>query len=790
MSISKIALVESNLMSSGEFTNAIIIGHDGERWASSDDLSAMPHSERKEIASLWKNKAMARKNGFSVLGKKYTCKTIDDDNLVGSGVDTQLMMEINAAQALSQAEHESSEVLPHGFSSDSLQQQDSIDPSFRIPATHVQSPVQQLRRNLEEGFSGNNNHHSPDRQSPDKVKKKGGGQGPRLRKACDACSKRKVKCDEHQPCKACTLLHIPCMFTRPSKRRGPRNRAADAIREELMTSAAGNDHSRPSSPTYAARTLASLAQQPVPSADNICPPALLHRFVDDYFKFIHPLLPIPHEPSFRAALAAREDLNSPTFLALLASMIGCLVASIPRRPRQHILDLQMEAAFPNSGILIERCRRTALEARGSAYLDRPQTIEDAMIAIFQAFIGAYSWHWDICRLYMGQCVTICRVLEIHKRDGPGTEAAVQAARAAATNAIATGNVREDMMPPLPKTDVVLQELCKRMFWILFSTVTSFQQLGVSARELNIPPPTASEPYPDLPAEVDDAYITPQGTRSMPEGEVPRLVGFNAIMQVYKACADVSAMDVVYGGNELSDWPQQRATLVHALDSVEGVLGIIPSMFLLGSKSSSNEAARQQNYPLPTQGYMGLGVLVPFQNDEPNERKRTAIEIQKANLYGAQLATRSYLLQKYLILSDSFQANNDVSNSQMEDDETTSADVPPASKNGATIADYLVKGRDNLIKDMLELFQNLDLTYIEPNGLSFTNRINQARLTLEATPPDRKTDFHRHVEKYLQRLVDFLVNTQRVGPGTVDGIGEEELRARQWAEMLQPMKNYI
>lgn len=107
--------------------------------------------------------------------------------------DTQLMMEINAAQALSQAEHESSEVLPHGFSSDSLQQQDSIDPSFRIPATHVQSPVQQLRRNLEEGFSGNNGHHSPDRQSPDKVKKKGGGQGPRLRKACDACSKRKVK---------------------------------------------------------------------------------------------------------------------------------------------------------------------------------------------------------------------------------------------------------------------------------------------------------------------------------------------------------------------------------------------------------------------------------------------------------------------------------------------------------------------------------------------------------------------------------------------------------------------
>lgn len=489
-----------------------------------------------------------------------------------------------------------------------------------------------------------------------------------------------------------------------------------------MSSANGNYPSQSSSPTYAARTLASLAQQPVPSADNICPPALLNRFVDDYFSFIHPLLPIPHEPSFRAALAAREDLNSPTFLALLASMVGCLVASVPRRPRQHILDLELESAFPNSGILIERCRRTALEARGSAYLDRPQTIEDAMIALFQAFIGAYSWHWDVCRLYMGQCVTICRVLEIHRRDGPGTEGAVQAAKAAASNAIASGNVREDMMPPLPKTDVVLQELCKRMFWIVFSTVASFQQLGVSARELNVPPPTASEPYPDLPLEIDDAYITPQDSRPMPEGEISKLAGFNAIMEVYKACADVSAMDVVYGGSEPSDWPHQKAIVLRSLESVEGVSGTIPSIFLSRS-NASNEAARQPDYPLPTQGYHGHGVLVPFQTDGPHEQKRTAIEIQKANLHGAQLATRSYLLQKYSVLSDESRANSDNNNrnaSSMEIDENASADDAPAGKNGSTSNDELTKGRDSLLKDMLHLLQTLDLTYIEPDGLSFVS----------------------------------------------------------------------
>ncbi|KAL8898065.1 MAG: hypothetical protein Q9192_002269 [Flavoplaca navasiana] len=711
-------------------------------------------------------------------------------------------MEVN-----NEAVHESSEVLPqgvfqlknfnHGFSSDAQpqqqQQQDSIDPTFRLADTDHQSPPQHLQQRHHD-----ESHHetpstaidqqSPDHPTPDKVKKKGSGQGPRLRKACDGCSKRKVKCDENQPCKACVSLRIPCIFTRPSKRRGPRNRAADAIREQIMNSANGNNPSQSNSPTYAARTLASLAQQPVPSADNICPAPLLHRLVDDYFSFIHPLLPVPHEPNFRAALAAREDLNSPTFLALLASMVGCLVATVPRRPRQHILDLQMEAAFPNSGILIERCRRTTLEARGSAYLDRPQTIEDAMIALYQAFIGAYSWHWDICRLYMGQCVTICRVLEIHRRDGPGTEAAVLAARAAATNAIASGNVREDMMPPLPKTDVILQELCKRMFWIVFSTVASFQQLGVSTRELNVPPPTASEPYPDLPLEVDDAYITSQGVQAMKEGEISTLTGFNAIVQVYKACAEVSAMDVVYGGSGSSDWPHQKAILLRSLESVEGVSGIIPSIFLFGSKASS-ELVRRPHYPVPTQGYLGHGVLVPFQSDGPTEQKKTAIEIQKANLYGAQLATRSYLLQKYLVLSES-QANNNPSALQKESGENTSSDIPPADNNQITSGDELTTSRDTLVKDMLNLLQNLDLTYIEPNGLSFTNRVNQARLTLEATPSKRKSDFHRRTEKYLQRLVDFLVNTQRVGPGTAEGIGEEELRARQWAEILQPMKDYV
>lgn len=56
--------------------------------------------------------------------------------------------------------------------------------------------------------------------------------------------------------------------------------------------------------------------------------------------------------------------------------------------------------------------------------------------------------------------------------------------------------------------------------------------------------------------------------------------------------------------------------------------------------------------------------------------------------------------------------------------------------------------------------------------------------------DSKSDFIRRVETYLTGLVDFLVDTQRVGPRSEEGSDEEEVRARQWAEMLLPINSYL
>ncbi|EHK97719.1 hypothetical protein M7I_6503 [Glarea lozoyensis 74030] len=139
-------------------------------------------------------------------------------------------------------------------------------------------------------------------------------------------------CDESgPPCKACAALEIPCTRNRPSRRRGPPNRHAEAIKKRRFgfdsptdTGGGGGGFDSPTSPNNVAATLARFSSHAVLNAESICPFETLELLVDDFFTYIHPLCPFPHEPSFRAAFKSRQDLSNPLFLALLASMTGRL----------------------------------------------------------------------------------------------------------------------------------------------------------------------------------------------------------------------------------------------------------------------------------------------------------------------------------------------------------------------------------------------------------------------------------------------------------------------------------
>lgn len=292
----------------------------------------------------------------------------------------------------------------------------------------------------------------------------------RLRKACDSCSVRKVKCDESgPPCRACSSLDIPCTFDRPSRRRGPPNRHAEEIKKKRRIDGpdAGSVSgvSTPASPTNAAHALAQLSTHANQlSADSICPEASMQALIDDFFTYIHPLCPFPHEPSFREAWNRREDRTNPAFLALLASMVACLVASFPRKPRLH-LKAQTREQYPSHLALVDKCREVCAQARGTGYLDSPAlNVYDACTSYFLGLTGAYIFQWRQLRLYFGECLTILRALGLHKAQDQGYTFLAGLPNQAGSQGPNFEGSRDSTL------DKITEQIGRRLFWTLFAGV--------------------------------------------------------------------------------------------------------------------------------------------------------------------------------------------------------------------------------------------------------------------------------------------------------------------------------
>ena len=235
--------------------------------------------------------------------------------------------------------------------------------------------------------------------------------------------------------------------------------------------------------------------------------------MDDYFTYIHPLVPFPHEPTFRASLQNRDDVRDPKVLALLAAMIGALVASFPRKARQHLKALRNEGLFPNSISLLERCQIVAAEARGPGYLDKDPILFDALTSYLLGLAGGYTFRMRQNKLYFGECLSILRSLGFHR---PGRSPESMGAPGDGTEAA---------------EDLIGREIGRRAFWVVFVGARSIQQLGGTITELFIPPETSAAPYPPLPLEVDDQYIFQDRILSQPAGTLSELVGFNANVKV-------------------------------------------------------------------------------------------------------------------------------------------------------------------------------------------------------------------------------------------------------------------
>lgn len=627
----------------------------------------------------------------------------------------------------------------------------------------------------------------------------------RLRKACDSCSIRKVKCDESgPPCRACAALDIPCTFERPSRRRGPPNRHAEAIKRRRMEGAAGGSPqfsglSSPSSPTHAAQALAALSSHTSAaqlSADSICPVETLDLLIDDFFTYIHPLCPFPHEPSFREAWKRREDLNNKSFLALLAAMIGALVSSFPRKPRLHLKAQKRESLFPNHMSLVHRCQQVCSLARGPGYLESDNlNVYDAATSYFLALTGIYTFRWRLGRLYFGECLTIVRTLGLH-RPNEQTFTPLGMLPTVAHDSRHEGS-REQTI------DNITLEMGRRIFWTMFVSVKTVQQLGASFGELVIPPPTSSEPYPPLPAEVDDFCIYPTHNEPQPQGLVPMMAGFNANVKVFSSYNALATMEMAWGIDAVVDWERQKRVLYESLRRCKQSISELPHELTVYQGGGQFGQQTQQNgngfYPTlaqpntlrdPAQSLMSPSHRVDMEQS-PEERRKMQYEIQKANIYASSLSTRSYVVEKYFNLCEAHDRSRNQSASLPSSPGVgiTAAGIDgmlpqaPTSHFDMTGQEFRQE-REDIVKDLLVVLSSINQVNVEPNGDSFTMKIRSIASTLLDVPDQRKGQLALQAQEYLGAFLKILMQLERVSPANSDPDQpeDEESELRTWADL--------
>lgn len=544
------------------------------------------------------------------------------------------------------------------------------------------------------------------------------------------------------------------------------------------------------------------------NVESICPLDILSQLIDDYFTYIHPLIPLPHEPAFRAAFARRQDRHDRAFLGLIAAMVSLLVAAFPRRPRKVFISSEMKVAFPHAGAVLDRCQQVLAEARGLGHLDKDLTLYDAMTSYIIALAAAYVFDIRRARLYWGEAVQSMRIIGLQQtsiRPSPAEELQLHGQQFQANGNTQSGEV-----------DFIFQELSRRLFWLLFSGYATMHQLGSLDDGRVMPPATTAEPYPPFPLEIDDAYISRTHVSAQPSSVVSELAAFNVNARIMFACNSLTALELAFGANDIVDWPRQRAMIFTTLYNAKRVTEDLPPELVMSPSTSSQGDIPSFTHHQHNQYPDHLNGLDSPSNN-PAWRRNIQYEIQKANIYATSLSTRSYLTEKFWTLNDQRTTSHhpsNRSNTSSLNDPTIDASYAAAAvdmrlqregSDGPGLLDdeeaeaAMGREREDIFKDLSILLRSVKQVNMEPNGLSFVSpsflspftifpcfralsckqlthgsqcsKIRAIVSTLLHVPHSRVTlpslD-SESVQRYLSGVLEILNKLDRLGPGLIRG----------------------
>lgn len=320
---------------------------------------------------------------------------------------------------------------------------------------------------------------------------------------------------------------------------------------------------------------------------------------------------------------------------------------------------------------------------------------------------------------------------------------------------------------------------------------SFSQLGSHQTDLVIAPSTPSLPYPAYPENIDDMYIVANQINDQTDSAASLLTGFRFGIDIYTTMNGVVSLELAYGMSTLP-WTDQRLLLRDGLLAVKSIIDNLPPELQLGSGATEidpmeafEDTAMQYVPPLWPNAQPAHDLRNAFKT-QPHRRRQLQYEIQKANIFVSQLATRSYFVELYFNLRDVHlsEQNNNMNQQQ------TAEEKDAEDNDDKEILDIMTTEREMIVQNLLTVLGSISQRNLEPNGGSIIHKIRQVASTLLNDAPERKGPFAIKSEEALSHLIDVLMKLEKTGPAgatmTADPSQmtpqDEEEELRHWSDL--------
>lgn len=254
-----------------------------------------------------------------------------------------------------------------------------------------------------------------------------------VKRACDACHRRKVKCDGVNPCRNCSSAQLSCTYHAIPQKKGPKGSRAKVISELRETQRQSNLS------TKVANRLNGLRSPPcsptLAPTPGLLTSEIIHECIDFFFANMYPTMPILHRARLeQQARFADQDIDTYCLLtSLCAFMMIQPGMGIPGDPLG--LDSMPGANIVSGNLLLEETLRVR---KGYDHLESPS-------------LGSLATSFFLFGCYFG--------LDLHNK-------AWFHLREATTLAHILGMQKEDTYM---QYDVIESSRRRRLYWLLFVT---------------------------------------------------------------------------------------------------------------------------------------------------------------------------------------------------------------------------------------------------------------------------------------------------------------------------------